>query len=69
MLIQCAHELSPCPEQYQVATAELSIETLALLGITPESLLAAYAFGMGAVLMPAMIGMAISWAKQLINKL
>ena len=69
MLIQCAHDLIPCPPEYQVATAQITVETVAALGITPESLLAAYTFGMLLVFTPAFIGYVTNVAIRLIRHL
>ncbi|SHF27845.1 hypothetical protein SAMN02745117_01640 [Lampropedia hyalina DSM 16112] len=69
MLIQCAHDLMPCPPEYQVATAEITIETFAALGLTPESLLYAYSFGIAMVLTPALLGYVTSVAIKLIRQL
>jgi len=68
MIIQCAHDLMPCPIDYQMGIAEMTVENIALLGITPESIFAAYVFGFGLVLTPVLLGYAASAAIKIINK-
>lgn len=69
MLIQCAYDLSPCPEQYQQAIGQMTLETWAALGITPEGIATAYTLGFAMVLTPALIGFVVGIVKKLINKL
>jgi len=64
----CTEDLNPCPPD-KVSSLSLA-ETLdpALLGITPQGVLKAYAWGLGAVLTMWLIGYGIGLATGLIRK-
>jgi hypothetical protein len=64
----CTVDLNPCPPE-NAATVSLS-EVLdpALLGLTPASLLGAFGFGFGAVLLMWFIGYALGLAVGVIRK-
>lgn len=64
----CTQELNPCPAEY-LATVSLSeILDPALLGVTPGSLLGAFGFGFGAVLLMWFIGYAVGLGVGIVRK-
>lgn len=69
MLIQCSQPVTPCPAEMQVYITQFTVEHFAELGITPETLLAAYSIGMGLALLPSISGYVLKTALALIRQL
>jgi hypothetical protein len=72
-ILVCSEDVTPCPEPSQVwvSVAQFLADAVdpALLGLTPETALKAYAFGFGSVLLMWAIGYAIGIATGMTKKL
>lgn len=73
LILVCAEDVTPCPELSQVwlSVAQFLSEAVdpALLGLTPETAVKAFAFGFGAVVGMWAIGYAIGIATGMTKKL
>lgn len=67
-VLTCATAAVPCPLDQQQALTELSVQTLAALGLTPEAVLAAYVFGAGSVVTWWGLGYLIAVASNALSK-
>jgi len=67
-ILVCNVPQAPCPPDQQGLLTFSQAEDFAALGLTPEALLAAYAFGAGSVVLWWFLGYCISLAIKLISK-
>lgn len=65
----CTQIENPCQPGNQVAVTEITVQDLAALGITPESIAKSVALGFGLVLSLAMLGYVLGLVLRLIRKL
>lgn len=69
MYFHCYVENFPCPPGEQALITPPSITDWATLGITPESVAFALAFGFGFILLCASVGFGVRVARNLIRQL
>lgn len=67
-VLVCTVEVTPCPPENVTTVALVDTVAPELFGITPESILKAYSFGFGAVLMFWLIGYALGLGLGMIKK-
>ncbi|MBO9679253.1 MAG: hypothetical protein J7556_13515 [Acidovorax sp.] len=64
----CTTNLAPCPTSAQVQVSEITLDEIAAMGITPQSISLAVGMGFALVLSLAMLGYGLGVVLRMIRK-